>query len=385
MKLTDEIIDDMKGWRHHLHAHPELAFEEFSTAKMVATVLRSYGIQVYEAVGRTGVVGTLTRGKGRCIGLRADMDALPMDERNQFAHKSVHPGKMHGCGHDGHTAMLLGAAATLSRSEDWQGTVNFIFQPAEEAEGGGRAMIEDDLFERFPCDMVFGMHNWPGLPLGQFAINAGPMMASFDTFEIDLRGKGGHAAMPETAQDILLCASNLVVALQAIVSRRISPLGTAVLSVTQIHGGASWNVLPDQAVVRGTVRCYSPETQNHIRNLLQEISQSVAITYGATAHVDYRLGYPATINAPDATAIAAKAAARVVGNDNVQTDCRPSMASEDFAFMLNARPGAYIWLGVDAGATVPLHNPHYDFNDKALAIGTQYWVALVHALQSDGA
>jgi hippurate hydrolase len=373
----------MKAWRRHLHAHPELAFKEFSTAELVASVLAKHGIAVHEQVGRTGVVGTITRGTGPCIGLRADMDALPMNERNSFEHRSRHDGRMHGCGHDGHTSMLLGAAVALSRSDDWQGTVHFIFQPAEEAEGGARAMIEEGLFERFPCDMVFGLHNWPGLPLGVFAINPGPMMASFDTFEIRVHGLGGHAAMPELACDTLLCASNIVVALQSVVSRRLCPHDTAVLSVTQIHGGEAWNVLPDGAVVRGTVRCYSEQAQNHIQTLLRDISEGVAQTHGATVSVTYNEGYPATVNAPDATDIALAAAAQVSGRPNVRTGGRPSMASEDFAFMLNAKPGAYIWLGVDTehGATVPLHNEHFDFNDEALEIGARYWMALVRAAQ----
>ncbi len=384
MELTENIIHSMKVWRQHLHAHPELAFEEVSTASMVASVLRGHGIKVQEQVGRTGVVGTLERGDGPCIGLRADLDALPMTEKNAFAHTSVHEGKMHGCGHDGHTAMLLGAAVVLSQTEGWNGTVHFIFQPAEEAEGGGLAMIEDGLFERFPCDMVFGMHNWPGLSLGSFAINPGPMMASFDTFEISLQGKGGHAAIPELAQDTLLCASSIVVALQSIVSRRVSPHDTAVVSVTQIHGGSAWNVLPEQAIIRGTVRCYSQQTQSQIRTLLHDISQGVAETHDVKASLAYHVGYPATVNAVDATALAIEAAASVAGKDKVKTDCKPSMASEDFAFMLNAKSGAYIWLGVDAGATVPLHTPYYDFNDDALEMGARYWVALVQAAQSVG-
>lgn len=377
MSFNEKLIADMTNWRHTLHACPEMAFEEISTAKLVASVLRANGIAVHEGVGRTGVVGVLTRGDGPRIGLRADMDALPLLEKNAFAHKSQHDGKMHACGHDGHTAMLLGAAVALSQDESWQGTVNFIFQPAEEAAGGGREMVEDGLFERFPCDMVFGLHNWPGLPLGRFAINHGPMMASFDTFEILVQGKGGHAAMPERSIDSLVCASHLVLALQTIVSRRLSPQETAVVSVTQIHGGEAWNVLPDTTVLRGTVRCFSMEAQRRIHALLTELSEGTARAHGATATVSYHYAYPATINSAAETDVAIRAASAAVGTDNVEWDCTPSMASEDFAFMLNCKPGAYIWLGVDQETSVPLHNPHYDFNDGALAIGASYWVELV--------
>ena len=380
MSLPHSLTTQMTEWRHTLHAAPEMAFEEVSTAKLVATVLRSHGLEVHEGIGKTGVVGTLRRREGPSIGLRADMDALPLTEKNDFAHKSQHEGKMHACGHDGHTAMLLGAAVALSQDSSWSGTVHFIFQPAEEAAGGGRAMVEDGLFERFPCDKVFGMHNWPGLPLGHFAINAGPMMASFDTFEIVIQGSGGHAAMPERSIDSLVCASHLVVALQTIVSRRLSPQDTAVVSVTQIHGGEAWNVLPDSAVIRGTVRCFSMDTQKRIHELLTELSEGTAKTHGATATVRYDYAYPATINAPAETELALAAAIATVGQGQVKSGCVPSMASEDFAFMLNVKPGAYIWLGVDTGATTPLHNPHYDFNDAALPVGAAYWVALVKGI-----
>ncbi|MFI5447944.1 M20 aminoacylase family protein [Polaromonas sp. UC242_47] len=385
MSIPEALIADMIQWRHTLHACPEMAFEEVSTAQLVASVLRAHGITVQEGVGRTGVVGSLSRGTGPSIGLRADMDALPLVEKNQFAHKSQHEGKMHACGHDGHTAMLLGAAVALSQRSDWQGTVHFIFQPAEEAAGGGRVMVEDGLFERFPCDAVFGMHNWPGLPLGRFAINHGPMMASFDTFEIQIQGAGGHAAMPEKSIDSLVCASHLVVALQTIVSRRLPPQETAVVSVTQIHGGEAWNVLPDSTVIRGTVRCFSIATQRRIHALLTELSEGTARTHGATASVSYHYAYPATINSAAETDMAIVAATATVGAGQVQRDCSPSMASEDFAFMLNNKPGAYIWLGVDQDSSVPLHNPHYDFNDEALALGAAYWVALVNSRMGPGA
>jgi len=377
MSLDKKLIADMIQWRHTFHACPELAFEEVSTAAVVASVLREHGIAVQEGVGRTGVVGTLTRGDGPRIGLRADMDALPLQEKNAFAHKSRHDGKMHACGHDGHTAMLLGAAVAISRDTRWKGTVNFIFQPAEEAAGGGRTMVEDGLFERFPCDMVFGLHNWPGLPAGRFAINHGPMMASFDTFEITIQGVGSHAAMPERSIDSLVCASQLVLALQTIVSRRLPPQETAVVSVTQIHGGEAWNVLPDSAVIRGTVRCFSLDTQRRIHDLLTELSGGIAQANGASATVSYRYAYPATINSHAETDIAIRAADAVVGKDKVDWDCVPAMASEDFSFMLNCKPGAYIWMGVDRDTSIPLHNPHYDFNDDAIELGASYWIELV--------
>lgn len=384
MSLDKNLIADMIKWRHTFHAAPELAFEELSTAKLVASVLREHGIAVEEGVGRTGVVGTLKRGDGPKIGLRADMDALPLSEKNDFAHKSRHEGKMHACGHDGHTAMLLGAAVALSKNTDWAGTINFIFQPAEEAAGGGRVMIEDGLFERFPCDMVFGMHNWPGVPMGRFAINHGPMMASFDTFEITIQGVGSHAAMPERSIDSLVCASQLVLALQTIVSRRLPPQDTAVVSVTQIHGGEAWNVLPDTAVIRGTVRCFSASTQRRIHDLLTEISSGIAQSNGASATVSYRYAYPATINSHNETDIAIRAASAVVGKDKVDWDCVPSMASEDFSFMLSCKPGAYIWMGVDRNETIPLHNPHYDFNDDTIELGASFWIELVRDAMGTG-
>jgi len=375
---NSDLISHMTTWRHALHAHPEIAFEERGTADLVATVLRQYGYAVTERVGRTGVVGTLSRGLGPSIALRADMDALPVTEENAFAHRSTHQGKMHACGHDGHTAMLLGAAAALSVDSDWHGTVHLIFQPAEEAAGGGREMMEDGLFERFPCDAVFGLHNWPGLPAGEFSINSGAMMASFDTFEITVDGRGSHAAMPEEGNDVLLCASQIVISLQTIASRRIAPTQACVVSVTQIHGGEAWNVLPGRAVLRGTVRCFSAEVRNTIRTLIDEISTSTAAVFGAHATLSYRTAYPATINHPACAELAAQAAAVTVGMAAVRRERTPSMASEDFSFMLEGKPGAYIWLGVDGAApSAPLHNPHYDFNDSVLEVGMAYWVNLV--------
>jgi amidohydrolase len=378
--VEDDLLNEMIAWRQCLHAHPETAFEEVSTARLVVSVLSRLGFDVHEGIGTTGVVGTLHRGAGPRIGLRADMDALPLEESNTFGHRSCNAGKMHACGHDGHTAMLLGAAALLSHDQDWRGSVHLIFQPAEEAAGGGRVMIEEGLFDRFPCDAVFGLHNWPGLPLGHFAINHGPMMASFDTFEIQVEGSGSHAAMPEEGTDSLVCASHIVVALQTIVSRRLSPKESSVVSVTQIHGGDAWNVLPARALIRGTVRCFSASVQARIRTLLCEISEATAQAHGAKASVAFHYGYPAMVNATLEADIALSAARATVGESRVSLGCKPSMASEDFAFMAKARPAAYIWMGVDREhPSVPLHNPHYDFNDEALAIGAAYWVNVVKA------
>lgn len=377
--MTDtELLARMVAWRRHLHQHPETAFEEVATARLVAATLRESGWSVHEQVGRTGVVGTMTRGDGPALALRADMDALPVAEANTCAHRSCHEGRMHACGHDGHTAMLLGAAALLARDAGWRGTVHLIFQPAEEMAGGGRVMLEDGLFERFPCDAVFGLHNWPGLPLGRIALNPGAMMASLDTFEIHIDGRGAHAAMPEEGVDALVCASHVVIALQTIVSRRLSPKAAAVVSVTQIHGGEAWNVLPDSAVIRGTVRCFAPDVRMRVRGLIDGIATGTARTHGAAAVIRYDEGYPATVNAAQIADVARDAARATVGDDAVVFGCEPSMASEDFAFLANAKPGAYVWLGVDGELRgAPLHNPHYDFNDDALMIGASYWVNVV--------
>jgi hippurate hydrolase len=378
--LHDDVVADMVRWRRDLHAHPELAFAEFRTADLVAAALAQMGIEVHRGLGKTGVVGTLRNGSGPSIGLRADTDALPMQEAAGLAHCSVHAGRMHACGHDGHTAMLLGAAAQLARSRRFAGTVHFIFQPAEENEGGGRAMVQDGLFERFPCDAVYGMHNWPGLKLGQFAVNDGPMMAALDTFEIEIAGRGTHAAIPDRGVDPFIPAAQLVLALQTIPSRVISPLDAAVVSVTQIHGGDAMNVIPASVSLKGTARCFEEQVRTKIEAQLQQLSRLLAEAHGAQATVSYRRGYPATVNSAHEAATAARIAARLVGEQNVQVGVKPSMASEDFAFMLQQRPGAYLWIGADGETpSAPLHNPHYDFNDAALPLGAAFWVELVNA------
>ncbi|RTR14625.1 amidohydrolase [Azospirillum griseum] len=379
--MSSETVDAMRVWRRDLHAHPELAFNEFRTSDLIARELAAMGITVHRGLGKTGVVGTLSTAQGRAIALRADMDALPVKELNSFDHCSRHVGTMHACGHDGHSAMLLGAAHHLATNPNFHGTVHFIFQPAEESEGGGRAMVEEGLFERFPCDAVYGMHNWPGLPAGTFAINHGPMMAALDTFEVTVQGRGTHAAMPERGIDSFTIVAHITLALQSIPSRMLSAMESAVISLTQIHGGDAWNVIPDQVVMRGTVRCFSPNIQDRVEEAIRVICRLTAEAHGATAILTYTRGYPPTINTVGETDVAIAAARRVVGDANVQIDCKPSMASEDFAFMLQANRGAYIWIGADgAQPSAPLHNPRYDFNDDTLSIGAAYWVSLVESV-----
>ncbi|SDN71340.1 hippurate hydrolase [Methylobacterium phyllostachyos] len=377
MGIEAEIVERMVAWRRDLHAHPELAFQEVRTADLVARELAACGLSVKTGLGRTGVVGTLSRGDGPTIGLRADMDALPIQEATGAAHTSKTPGVMHACGHDGHVAMLLGAARHLASRTDLTGTVHVIFQPAEECEGGGRAMVEDGLFRLFPCDSVYGLHNWPGLTLGTFATRVGAIMASLDTFEIAVAGFGTHAAMPERGTDTLVVTAEIVLALQTIVSRRIAPTDPVVLSVTQIHGGDAYNVIPDRAVIRGTVRCLDEAVRKRVAELVAAIAQGTAATHGAKAEVAYRFGYPATVNTGEAVGIALDAAAAVPDITIRHGEIGPSMASEDFAYMLEACPGAYAWIGTDgAERGPPLHNPAYDFNDAALPIGAAYWAAV---------
>jgi hippurate hydrolase len=311
------------------------------------------------------------------VGLRADLDALHIHEKSGVVHASRHEGKMHACGHDGHTAMLLGAARYLAETRNFAGTVHFIFQPAEENEGGGRVMVEEGLFEKFPAEAVYGMHNWPGLPVGRFAVRAGPMMASFDLNEITVTGKGAHAAMPYLAVDPVVAAAQLVLALQTIVSRSIHPLDSAVVSVTQLHGGDTWNVIPEEIVLRGTARAFKKEVQDVVEAAIRRIAAGMAQATGAQIAVRYERRYPATVNSAHETLQAARAAEAVVGEANVDRAPTPERASEDFAYMLQAKPGCYVWLGAGRDASTPsLHSPHYDFNDDVLAIGASYWVTL---------
>lgn len=369
-KTRDETrLTRLTALRHQIHAHPELAFQEHRTSGLVAERLEAMHLEVHRGLGGTGVVATLRRGNGPAVGLRADMDALPIAEAGNAPHRSKYQGVMHACGHDGHTVMLLGAAEMLVETDDVAGTIHFIFQPAEENAGGGRAMVEDGLFDLFPCDAVFALHNWPGLETGRVAVQPGPMMASFDTFTIRMTGYGGHAAMPDKVRDPIIASAALILALQTIVSRKSDPLEPAVLSVTQISGGETFNVIPDHVDLKGTVRCFSPEVRNLIRTQISKIAAAIADAHEVEAEITYTEGYPSTINAGPEALLAAEVARSVVGSDCVVTKFRPSMASEDFSFMLQRVPGAYIWLGAGTDAA-PLHNPHYDFNDELLITGS---------------
>jgi len=381
MNIRPEIaalVPEMMQWRHHIHAHPETAFEEVETSRFVADKLRSFGLEVHTGLAKTGVVGVLRGDNGNsAIGLRADLDALHVREASGVAYASRREGRMHACGHDGHTAMLLGAAKALAQSGPLAETVYFIFQPAEENEGGGRVMVEEGLFDRFPMSAVYGMHNWPRRPLGSFAMRAGPLMAAYDVFEIVATGKGAHAAMAYTGKDPMLFAAHAINALQTIVSRNLHPLDAGVVTVTQVHGGDTWNVIPEEVVMRGTVRSFKRDVQDLIERRMRTIVAGVAATFEMSATVRYERRYPATVNAEVETRKAIAAAAVVVGPDNVDADPTPEMGSEDFAFMLDARPGCYVWLGAGRGPDTPnIHSPHYDFNDEALAIGASYWVIL---------
>jgi len=384
MNIPDEIraLDgDMRQWRHHLHAHPETAFEETATSAFVADKLASFGLEVHAGLAGTGVVGVLRNGtSGTAIGLRADLDALHIHEKSGVAHASRNAGKMHACGHDGHTTMLLGAARALAQRRNLDGTAYFIFQPAEENEGGGRVMVEQGLFDRFPMQAVYGMHNWPELPLGRMALRAGPLMGAYDIFEIVATGRGAHAAMPHLGRDPMPFAAHVINALQTIVARNLHPLEAGVVSVTQVHGGDTWNVIPQEVVLRGTVRSFLPAVQDLIERRMREIVAGLAATFDMTATLRYERRYPATINSAAETGHALAAATALLGAASVDTDPTPSMGSEDFAFMLQARPGCYVWLGGGRGDDTPkLHNPHYDFNDDALAIGAAYWITLAES------
>ncbi|AYH44750.1 M20 aminoacylase family protein [Azoarcus sp. DN11] len=384
MSITEKIRQchpALTALRRDIHAHPELAFAERRTADLVANRLAALGIEVHRGLGGTGVVGVLRAGRSlRAIGLRADMDALPIQERNEFEHVSQHPGCMHACGHDGHTTMLLGAAEVLAANPDFDGTVYFVFQPAEEGEGGGAAMIADGLFDRFPMASIFGMHNWPGLPSGHFAVHDGPVMASADRFDISIRGQGAHGAMPHLGTDSIAAGAALVQALQTIVSRTLDPLDSAVVSVTQFHAGEAYNVIPDRAQLCGTVRAFSAAVQDRIEAAISRISAGVAASHGVSVEVEYRRGYPPTINTSDEAAICAEVAAGLPGA-SVLTDQRPSMGAEDFAFYLRHKPGCYVWIGNGPGeGGCTLHNPHYDFNDSIIPFGVAYWVELARRL-----
>ncbi len=374
-----DLQEEMTGWRRDLHAHPELGFQEQRTAEFVSRKLESFGIEVHRGIGKTGVVGVLRNGRsGRSIGLRADMDALPIQEENRFSHRSRHDGRMHACGHDGHTSMLLGAAKQLAATRRFDGTVHFIFQPAEEGIGGARAMIADGLFKRFPCEAIFGMHNRPGMPVGKFAVRTGAMMAGGAFFDIDITGVGAHGARPESSVDPVLVAAHIATALQSIVSRNVKPVETAVVSVTQIHGGEAYNVIPQSARLSGTARAFSNDVLGLIERNLERVATGVAAGFGARAKTDFRLSFAPVINHPEEAAFAAGVCEDVVGAENVRRDPPPNMASEDFAFMLNEVRGCYINLGNgDGQGACEVHNPEYDFNDAALPYGASFFVRAV--------
>ncbi len=389
MNLIDPIQkfqQEIQAIRRDIHAHPELCFEEFRTADLVAKKLEEWGIPVIRGLAGTGVVGVIQRGNStRAIGLRADMDALPMQEINQFEHTSTHIGKMHACGHDGHTAMLLGAARYLAHDADFDGTVFLIFQPAEEGGGGARRMIEEGLFDQCPMDAVFGMHNWPGIAAGNFAVKTGGMMASSNEFEVTVRGKGAHAAQPQKGIDPVMIAVQIAQSWQTIVSRNVNPLEPAVLSLTQIHSGSATNVIPDNASLIGTVRTFSTEVLDLIETRMEKIARATAEAFDAQIDFVFKRNYPPLINHEQETQLAIQVMRDLVGEQRVDTQVEATMGAEDFAYMLQAKPGCYVFLGNGDGdhrcaghglGPCNLHNPSYDFNDDLLPIGAAYWVAL---------
>lgn len=389
MKLIPEVLaarDEIQSLRRTIHAHPELRYEEVRTADLVAQCLEKWGLRVHRGLGKTGVVGVLQRGTStRSIGLRADMDALPIEELNTFEHRSQTPGKMHACGHDGHTAMLLGAARHLAMHGEFDGTIVFIFQPAEEGGAGARAMIEDGLFTQFPVDAVFGVHNWPGMPAGTFGVTEGPIMASSNEFRIDVKGVGAHAAMPHNGRDPVFAAMQIGNALQSIITRNKRPIDTAVLSITQIHAGDAVNVIPNDAWLAGTVRTFTTETLDLIESRMTKIVEATAQAFDCSATVAFNRNYPPTINSAEETRFAVEVMREIVGENNVDAHVDPTMGAEDFAFMLQAKPGCYAFLGNgdgghrDAGhgaGPCMLHNASYDFNDELLPVGSTYWVRL---------
>jgi hippurate hydrolase len=382
MPIVNRIADlhgEISAWRRDIHAHPELLYDVHRTAGTVAERLKQFGCdEVVTGIGRTGVVGVIRGRKGesgRVIGLRADMDALPIQEANEVPYKSTVPGKMHACGHDGHTAMLLGAARYLADTRNFAGTAVVIFQPAEEGGAGGKAMVRDGLMERFRIEEVYGMHNYPGLPLGQFAIRPGPMMAAADRIYIDIEGRGGHAARPHISIDSILVGSQIVNQLQSIVARNVDPLEAAVVSICQFSAGTADNILPQTARLSGTARSLTPEVRDLLERRVNEVVEGTAKLYGAKVRVVYKRDYPVTRNHAQQAAFAASVARDVAGRERVDDQAPPVMGAEDFSYMLEARPGAFIFVG--NGDTAGLHHPAYDFNDEAIPFGTSYWVKLV--------
>ncbi|MAI11558.1 MAG: peptidase M20 [Rhodospirillaceae bacterium TMED167] len=385
MSIIDQITachDEMTAWRRDLHAYPETAFEEIRTADFVAKKLESFGIAVHRGLAKTGLVGTLTNGTGGAIGLRADMDALDMEEQADVGYASKVPGKMHACGHDGHTTMLLGAAKYLSETRKFNGTVHFIFQPAEEMVGGGRVMVEEGLFEKFDVASVYGMHNWPNMPAGKMSVRAGPAMASAASFEIMVTGKGSHAAAPHQGIDPIMIGAKIVTALQTISSRITNPIEGIVVSITQFHAGDAMNVLPDRAALKGTARSFAEDAPTAIEPLIRRIAENTAAAHGGAASLEYSHLYPVLINSERESDLALRVAEDVVGSSDIYPEYPPSMASEDFSFMLNERPGCFMRLGTGFNdrETFPLHSTRYEFNDDVLPIGASYWARLVETV-----
>ena len=387
IKHQSELHKNMVTWRHHIHKHPELSFKEELTSDYIASVLEANDIEMHRGLAVTGIVATIHGKKeGHVIGLRADMDALPIQEKNDFSHKSVHDGKMHACGHDGHSTMLLGAAVHLKENNNFSGTVHFIFQPAEEGGGGGRVMVEEGIFEKFPCEAVYGMHNWPGMAEGQFAVHDAAVMAANETLKISIKGKGGHAAMPDQCVDPVVIGAQIITALQSVVSRNVAPLDSAVVSITMVDAGFVSNVIPNDMNLTGSLRYFSTDVGNEVKAKIKKIVEGISHSMGATATFSSTPNYPATVNTPKHAELCATAAAEIVGSNNVLRNEQPSMGSEDFSFLLNASEGAYIWIG---NGLVPengpeggcmLHNTEYDFNDEILPLGSSYWVQLVQGI-----
>ncbi|MFT5930133.1 MAG: amidohydrolase [Oceanospirillaceae bacterium] len=381
-RITEYLQQSMCNWRHDIHRHPELGFEEHLTAKKVASLLQEWGIETHTGIGGTGIVGVIKRGTGsRMLGIRADMDALAIEENNTFDHCSQHAGKMHACGHDGHTAMLLGAACHLAKHGDFDGTVVLIFQPAEEHGKGAKSMIADGLFERFPVQDIYAIHNFPSVPLNNFIVKKGPVMASEDNFEILIEGVGHHAAMPHKGVDPIVVASQIVLALQTIVSRRINPSEKAVISVTEFITDGTVNVVPNQVILKGDTRSFLPEVQQQIKDNMQVMAESICAANGISCQFTYTSVFDSTINTSKEADKAATVALALVGEEHVSTAFEPPMTSEDFAFMLQAKPGCYVLLGNDGDGPggCGLHNPNYDFNDGILTTGADFWVKLVES------
>jgi amidohydrolase len=373
-----DCLDELSEIRRDIHVHPELGFTEVRTGDLVARKLAEYGCEVHRGLATTGVVGTIRRGNSlRAIGLRADMDCLPMQELNEFPHRSRHDGQMHACGHDGHTTMLLGAARYLALTRNFEGTVHFIFQPGEEGYGGGRVMVEEGLFDKFPCDAVFAMHNKPGIPVGHMATRGGPMLAATDRFDIRVKARGGHAAYPHLGTDPFVIGAHIVLALQTIPSRNVDPVEAALISIGFMRGGSAYNVIPDEVHIGGTVRTFRPGVQDLVERRIGEVARGAAALHGAGAELDYRRGYPPTINHAAEASFAADVAAEICGEAQVERNVAPSLGGEDFSYMLLARPGAMVWLGNGPGeGGCHLHNARYDFNDSAIPIGVSFFARL---------